>query len=163
MSRSVRDHVHGRLGLEFEELGPLSLKNIARPVEVFVLRRDAVASRVFGAASWSRQGPSPVTAGQTVGRYSAVSEYKQRSGARLLRRWMVDDITTALSRFHSLFVIARNSAFTYKGRTVDIREIGRQLGVRYVVEGSVREQTNAFASHASLSTPERHTSVGRAL
>ena len=52
---------------------------------------------------------------------------------------MVDDITTAVSRFHSLFVIARNSAFTYKGRTTDIRKIGRQLGVRYVVEGSVRK------------------------
>ena len=52
---------------------------------------------------------------------------------------LVEDITTALSRFKSLFVIARNSAFTYKGRAVEIRQVGRELGVRYVLEGSVRK------------------------
>jgi adenylate cyclase len=52
---------------------------------------------------------------------------------------MVDEITTALSRFKSLFVIARNSSFTYKGRAVDIKQVGRELGVRYVLEGSVRK------------------------
>ena len=52
---------------------------------------------------------------------------------------MVDEITTALSRFKSLFVIARNSSFTYKGKAVDIKQVGRELGVRYVLEGSVRK------------------------
>ena len=55
---------------------------------------------------------------------------------------MVEDITTALSRFHWLFVIARNSSFTYKGRGVDVRQVGRELGVRYVLEGSVRKAGN---------------------
>ena len=52
---------------------------------------------------------------------------------------IVEDITTALSRFKSLFVIARNSSFTYKGKAVDIKQVGRELGVRYVLEGSVRK------------------------
>jgi adenylate cyclase len=55
---------------------------------------------------------------------------------------MVDDIITALSRFKALFVIARNSSFTYKGRAVDVRQVGRELGVRYVLEGSVRKAPN---------------------
>ena len=55
---------------------------------------------------------------------------------------MVEDIITALSRFKSLFVIARNSSFTYKGKSLDVRQVGRELGVRYVLEGSVRKAGN---------------------
>ena len=55
---------------------------------------------------------------------------------------MVEDIITALSRFKALFVIARNSSFTYKGRAVDVKQVGRELGVRYVLEGSVRKAAN---------------------
>src|SRR5205085_3487430 len=55
---------------------------------------------------------------------------------------IVDDIITALSRFKSLFVIARNSSFTYKGRAVDVKQVGRELGVRYVLEGSIRKAEN---------------------
>ncbi len=59
---------------------------------------------------------------------------------------VVEDIITALSRFKSLFVIARNSSFTYKGKAVDIKQVGRELGVRYVLEGSVRKAGSRFAS-----------------
>ena len=62
---------------------------------------------------------------------------------------MVDDIITALSRFNSLFVIARNSSFTYKGKAVDIKQVGRELGVRYVLEGSVRKAAGKSASSAN--------------
>jgi adenylate cyclase len=62
---------------------------------------------------------------------------------------MVEEIITALSRFKWLFVIARNSSFTFKGRRVDIKEVGRQLGVRYVLEGSVRKAAGKFASQDS--------------
>jgi TolB-like protein len=62
---------------------------------------------------------------------------------------MVDDITTALSRFKLLFVIARNSSFTYKGKAVDIKQVGRELGVRYILEGSVRKAAGKFASSAN--------------
>ena len=63
---------------------------------------------------------------------------------------MVEDIITALSRFKSLFVIARNSSFTYKGKAVDIRQVGRELGVRYVLEGSVRKAGNRIRITAQL-------------
>jgi adenylate cyclase len=62
---------------------------------------------------------------------------------------MVEEITTALSRFKWLFVIARNSSFTFKGHAVDVKEVGRRLGVRYVLEGSVRKRRGRFASQGS--------------
>jgi len=76
---------------------------------------------------------------------------------------MVDDITTALSHFKALFVIARNSSFTYKGRAVDVKQVGRELGVRYVLEGSVRKAaTRVDASTGQLvDTSHRGTSLGR--
>ena len=76
---------------------------------------------------------------------------------------LVEDITTALSCNRSLFVIARNSAFTYKGRAVDVREIGRDLGVRYVLEGSVRRAGNRLRITASWWTPPPGGTSGRAL
>ena len=74
---------------------------------------------------------------------------------------MVEDIITALSRFKSLFVIARNSSFTYKGKAVDIKQVGRELGVRYVLEGSVRKAGNRVALRASLSRPRQARIYGR--
>ena len=75
---------------------------------------------------------------------------------------MVEDIITALSRFKSLFVIARNSSFTYKGKAVDIRQVGRELGVRYVLEGSVRKAGAASAHHRPADRGrDRGSSVGR--
>ena len=139
VARSVRDHVHRRLGLEFDELGPLNLKNIARPVEVFVRRADAVAApkSINPLASDVPEAlPLPDRPSIVILPFQNISSDPEQD---YFADGMVDDITTAVSRFHSLFVIARNSAFTYKGRTADIREIGRQLGVRYVVEGSVRK------------------------
>ena len=62
---------------------------------------------------------------------------------------MVEEIIAALSRFKSLFVIARNSSFTFKGKTVDVKQVGRMLGVRYVLEGSVRKAGGKFASQGS--------------
>jgi adenylate cyclase len=74
---------------------------------------------------------------------------------------MVDDIITALSRYPSLFVIARNSSFTYKGRAVDVKQIGRELGVRYVLEGSVRKAPAiASASPRNSSRPRPGTTSG---
>ena len=71
---------------------------------------------------------------------------------------MVEEIITALSRMRWLFVIARNSSFTYKGRAVDVKQVGRELGVRYVLEGSVRKAGRPRADHGHLidATPARH-------
>ena len=75
---------------------------------------------------------------------------------------MVEDIITALSRFKSLFVIARNSSFTYKGKAVDIKQVGRELGVRYVLEGSVRKAGGTSADYRATDRGgDRHASLGR--
>ncbi len=74
---------------------------------------------------------------------------------------MVEDIITALSRFKSLFVIARNSSFAYKGKSPDIRQVGRELGVRYVLEGSVRKAGNRVRITGQLIEAARGTTYGR--
>jgi adenylate cyclase len=73
----------------------------------------------------------------------------------------VEEIITALSRFRQLFVIARNSSFTYKGRPVDVKRVGRELGVRYVLEGSVRKAGGRLALQGSLLTPRRMRTSGQ--
>jgi adenylate cyclase len=105
------------------------LKNILRPVQVFVIGGTQVEGQ--GIALPLPDKPS-----------IAVLPFQNMSGdseQEYFADGLVDDITTALSRFKSLFVIARNSSFSYKGKSPDIRQIGRELGVRYVLEGSVRK------------------------
>jgi adenylate cyclase len=138
VSRAVRDHMSGRLHLTFEPLGALQLKNIAEPVEAFVLRSDA--SMPSSVARFMVHGT-----GQTVPLPDkpsiAVLAFTNMSGdleQEYFSDGIADDIITELSRSRSLFVIARNSSFTYKGRSVDIKQVARELGVRYVLEGSVR-------------------------
>ena len=76
---------------------------------------------------------------------------------------MVEDITTALSRFKALFVIARNSSFAFKGRAVDVKHVGRELGVRYVLEGSVRKAANRVRITGQLVDATTGASLGRPL
>jgi adenylate cyclase len=139
MSRSVRDHVHGRLGLEFIELGALELKNIARPVEAFLVRSCAAAipksverSLVYGTGETLPLPGKPSIAVLAFDNMSSDPEQVYFSDG------VSEDIIAELSRSRSLFVIARNSSFTYKGRAVDVRNVARDLGVRYLLEGSVR-------------------------
>jgi adenylate cyclase len=152
VSRSVRDHVHGRLDLVFEELGPLNLKNITRPVEAFVLRPDDAAI-----VPKSVERPFEHDAGEALPLPDkpslVVLPFQNMSGDPeqvYFVDGLVEDITTALSCIRSLFVIARNSAFAYKGRAVDVRQIGRELGVRYVLEGSVRRAGNRLRITSQL-------------
>ena len=147
VSRSVRDHVHGRFDLVFEELGVLRLKNIARPVEAFLIRPDA--------------GPEPQSV-PTVGTdypplpdkpSIAVLAFTNMSGnpdQEYFSDGVADEIITELSHSRSLFVIARNSSFTYKGRAVHIKQVARELGVRYVLEGSVRRSGSRVRVIAQL-------------
>jgi TolB-like protein len=133
ISSSAYDQVLGKITVEFVDLGEQSLKNIARPVRVF-----KVMDRV-GAA---RQRPTlalpdkPSIAVLPFQNLSADPEQEYFADG------IVEDITMALSRFRWLFVIDRNSSFTYKGRTVDVKQVGRELGIRYVLEGSVRKARN---------------------
>lgn len=136
VSQSVHDQVRDRLDLVFEDLGERELKNIARPVRVYRLRTPAE----------SKAAPAPGAALQLPDKPSiAVLPFLNMSGdpeQEYFADGIVEDILTGLSRLRWLFVIARNSSFSYKGRNVDVRQVGRELGVRYVLEGSVRRGGN---------------------
>jgi adenylate cyclase len=142
VSRSVRDHVQARLGISFEELGPLHLKNITRPVEAFVLVLDRTAS---GSSEQSfllgQRAPFPPPDRPSI----AVLAFANLSGdpdQEYLSDGLADDIIRELSRNRSIFVIARTTSFTFKDRSVGVRNVAAELGVRYVVEGSVRRGNN---------------------
>jgi TolB-like protein len=134
VSASVHDQVTGKLSLAFEDLGECTLKNIAKPVRVYHARNGEVSE---GAARPILALPDKPSI--------AVLPFQNMSGdseQEYFADGMVEDIITGLSRFNALFVIARNSSFTYKGRAVDIKQVGREMGVRYVLEGSVRKAGN---------------------
>jgi TolB-like protein/class 3 adenylate cyclase len=150
VSGNVHDAVVGRLKVTFDDLGSLALKNIERPVPAFGVKWDPAYWTTKVA---STSGPSADTVAQAVDTPLALPDkpsiavlpFQNMSGdpeQEYFVDGLVEDIITALSRFKSLFVIARNSSFTYKGKAVDIKQVGRELGVRYVLEGSVRKAGN---------------------
>ena len=152
VTRAVRDHVHGRLDLAFEELGPLSLKNIARPVEAFLIRLDAIASfpkSVEQPLVRGDHGALPLPDRPSIA-VLAFTNMSGDPGQEDFSDGITEDIITELSRIRWLFVIARNSSFTYRGRAVDIKQVARELGVRYVLEGSVRRSDNRVRISAQL-------------
>jgi len=134
ISGSVFDQVRGKVKARFEDIGRQPLKNIAEPVQVYRIRPGASApdgeDRPAGAAL-----PLPVKPSIAVLPFDNLSGDAAQA---YLSDGITEDIITELSRFHSLFVIARNSSFAWRGESVDVRRVGRELGVRFVVEGSVR-------------------------
>jgi len=133
VSNTVHDHVRDRLPFVFEDLGEQQVKNIARPVRVYRVREVATETPTAPA-----QPALPLPDKPSI----AVLPFANMSGdpeQEYFVDGMVEEIITALSRIRWLFVIARNSSFTYKGRAVDVKQVGRELGVRYVLEGSVRK------------------------
>jgi adenylate cyclase len=164
VSAIVHDQVQGRLEIAFDDIGEQSLKNIARPVRVFrVTLTHPVASapgsplsRIAGegAERQRREAGEGTPALPLPDKPSlAVLPFQNMSGdpeQEYFADGMVEEIITALSRIRWLFVIARNSTFTYKGRATDVKQIGRDLGVRYVLEGSVRKGGNRVRITAQL-------------
>jgi len=129
VSRVVHDQVRDKLDVAFEDLGEQQVKNIARPVHVWRLQLGTKPARAAPLALPDK--PS-----------IAVLPFANMSGdpeQEYFADGMVEEIITALSCIRWLFVIARNSSFTYKGQAVDVKQVGRELGVRYVLEGSVRK------------------------
>src|SRR5262249_46283694 len=118
-----------------EDRGEQQLKNIAKPVRAFSVRAGAYSAPTerLSAAPPLPDKPSIAIAVLPFENMSGDPEQEHFSDG------MVEEIITALSRFRWAFVIARNSSFTFKGKAVDIKEVGRRLGVRYVLEGSVRK------------------------
>jgi TolB-like protein/class 3 adenylate cyclase len=155
VSNTVHDHVRDRLPFVFEDLGEQQVKNIARPVRVYRVRATLThpAAEAPGSPLSRIAGEGAERQRREAGEGSpplafpdkppiAVLPFQNMSGdpaQEYFADGMVEEIITALSRIRWLFVIARNSSFTYKGRAVDVKQVGRELGVRYVLEGSVRK------------------------
>jgi TolB-like protein/class 3 adenylate cyclase len=139
LSEDAFRQVRGKVEAEFADIGEQSLKNIARPVRVY--RVGPLPSRPL--AGETPAGPPVPAALPLPDKPSiAVLPFQNMSGdpeQEYFVDGMVEEIITALSRIRWLFVIARNSSFTYKGRALDVKQVGRELGVRYVLEGSVRK------------------------
>jgi TolB-like protein/class 3 adenylate cyclase len=147
VSRVVRDQVRDKLNFGFDDRGEQQVKNIARPVRVFDvnLTGDIMTLTSIPAARVPLALPDKPSI--------AVLPFENMSGdpeQEYFANGMVEEIITALSRIRWLFVIARNSSFTYKGKSVSVKQVGRELGVRYVLEGSVRKGGNRVRITAQL-------------
>jgi TolB-like protein/class 3 adenylate cyclase/Tfp pilus assembly protein PilF len=153
LSEDAYRQVRARLDLAVTDLGQTQLKNIAHPIRVYSLQVGAPAL-VKPATSNAPPLEQPSAGLALPDRPSiAVLPFQNMSGdgeQEYFADGMVEDIITGLSRIRWLFVIARNSSFTYKGRAVDVRQVGRELGVRYVLEGGVRKAGNRVRITAQL-------------
>jgi len=138
VSRVVRDQVRDKLDFAFEDMGEQQVKNIARPVRV----HRVVLGETTGSSESTAVGAANPPLALPDKPSIAVLPFQNLSGdpeQEYFADGMVEEIITALSRIRWLFVIARNSSFTYKGQAIDVKQIGRELGVRYILEGSVRK------------------------
>ncbi len=156
ISGSVREHLDGKIASALTSLGERSLKNIPRPVWVFRVdwaNEEQASDGLFGASLAGRFGkdqPSIV-----------IMPFDNLSGPGdgYFVDGVVEEITSALSRVRDFFVIARQSAFTYKGKFADVRDVGRELGVSYVVEGTVRRGGDRLRISVQLVDAERRTQL----
>ena len=146
LSSSAHDQVYGKIGIEFADLGEQSLKNISRPVRAYAVIPD-------GSDSVTQTGivtPQPLSAP----RLSIVVLPFVNIGDDPEQDYFVDGVTesltTDLSRIHGSFVIARNTAFSYKGRAIDVRQVGRELNIRYVLEGSMQRNGSRLRVNVRL-------------
>ena len=152
ISRTVHEAVAGRLKATFEDLGKLALKNIERPVHAFGVKWEALDWKV---ATPPAVTPVPVNVELALPDKPsiAVLPFQNMSGdpeQEYFADGITEDIITALSKWRSFLVIARNTTFTYKGRSVDVKSVGRELGAKYVLEGSVRKAGNRLRITAQL-------------
>src|SRR5262245_27407377 len=138
ISQTVLDHARGKFAFDVEDGGSQNLKNITEPVHIYRVLCDGIPRL---ATAQARASALAMPEKPSI----AVLPFDNLSGdpeQEYFADGIVEDIITALSRIHWLFVIARNSSFTYKGKSVDVKRVARELGVRYVLEGSVRKASN---------------------
>jgi len=146
VSRTVYNHIKGKVDLAFEDHGPQTMKNIAEPVHVYRIqsqKEKSVATPISSEFALSLPDKPSI----------AVLPFENMSGdpeQDYFADGITEDLITALSHIRWLFVIARNSSFVYRGRAVDVKEISRSLGVRYVLEGSVRKSGKRIRVTAQL-------------
>jgi adenylate cyclase len=142
VSARVQEDAAGRLDLAFQDLGEQNLKNIARPIRVYRVGPHKAFTPTSQVPLLLPDKPSIA-----VLPFQNISDDPDQE---VFADGMVEDITTALSKLRWFFVIARNSSLAYKGRAVDVKQVGRELGVRYVLEGSVRKGGNRLRITAQL-------------
>jgi adenylate cyclase len=138
VSSTTYEQVRKVLPITFADLGVQQVKNIQEPIRTYQVGAQSEAREAAPARVAEADSPPPLPDKPSI----AVLPFENMSGdpeQEYFADGMVEEIITALSRFKSLFVIARNSSFTFKGKAVDVKEVGRKLGVRYVLEGSVRK------------------------
>jgi TolB-like protein/class 3 adenylate cyclase len=149
LSDDAYRQVRGKTSLAFEDLGEKTLKNIDRPVRLYAVRSAAFSTETAAKSPAEADKPLPLPDKPSI----AVLPFQNMSGdpeQEYFADGIVEDVLTTLSKIPELFVIARDSSFVFKGQTRDIREIGRMLGARYVLEGSVRKAGNRVRLAAQL-------------
>jgi adenylate cyclase len=146
ISGTVREHVEGKLDARFADAGEQRVKNIARPVHVFRWSPVAEAAAALAAVS----GPEPTVQKRPSIAVLPFDNLSGDPGQAHLADGIAEDVISLLSRVRWLLVIARNSTFTYKGRAVDVQNVAEELGVRYVLEGSVRSAGKRIRVSAQL-------------
>ena len=157
ISGTVYDQIRDKLAHRFDDMGEQSVKNIARPVRVYALRPDAVAvlPRSNGAPLAAK--PQPAAAPRLSIVVLPFTNLSNDADQQYFADGITEDLTTDLSRIADMLVISRNTAFTYRNKPVDTKQIGRELRVRYVLEGSVRRAENRVRVNAQLIDAETDT------
>jgi adenylate cyclase len=150
VSRVVRDQVRDKLDYGFEDLGEQSVKNIARPVRVYALRPGTVGDLPTASVPPATLISQPAVAPRlsiVVLPFANLSDDREQ---QYFADAITEDVTTDLSRIAGMVVISRNTAFTYRNKLVDTKQIGRELGVRYVLEGSVQRSGSQVRVNAQV-------------
>src|SRR5438067_821383 len=149
VSRVVRDQVRDKLDFSFEDMGEQQVKNIARPVRTHLVRLESPVDELSAAAVATTRSAQPLPQKPSI----AVLPFANMSGdaeQEYFSEGITEDIITNVSHNHAFFVISRSTSFAFKGPAVDVGKIGRELGVRYVLEGSVRRAGNRVRITAQL-------------
>jgi adenylate cyclase len=150
VARTVREQIRDKLPYSFEDMGEQQVKNIARPIRVYALRPEAIAAlpvlSARPAASVAQLAVAPRLSIVVLPFANLSNDPEQQ----YFDDGISEDLTTDLSRIEGMFVISRNTAFTYRKKPVDTKQIGRELGVRYVLEGSVRRSGNRVRINIQL-------------
>jgi TolB-like protein/class 3 adenylate cyclase len=150
VSGTVRDHVGDRLPYAFEDMGEQSVKNIARPVRVYALRPQGIAGVSTASVSSTTSTPPPAAAPRLSIVVLPFANLSNDPEQQYFADGITEDLTADLSRLPGMLVISRNTAFTYRNKSIDTKQIGHELGVRYVLEGSVRRSGNQLRVSAQL-------------